>query len=544
MPGTWNFRAMPRRLIACGARPVMSSPRKRTVPAVGENAPVMMLNSVVLPQPLGPMMQRSSPAPMDRFTPRSTWRPPNCLETPQTSRSGGVTERRRTPSPLALALRLDEAQVLEQYLPLVLRLGDDDVEIGVTVFRTQPHHPVAGLEPEAGHGVDDLLPVHRAGPLDALDEEAGQHVVGVHRVAHDGVFPEALLDLGHERLGLRLVQGADEVGDGDDGLGLVPRQAGDVVLAVAEPRELGFRLAARRHELLDEGDGVRPHHVEHQHLGTRLLDLAHRAGEVLHAERGVLLAHDPAAGLLGRLAHRLVHLARPHLVAAEHVEAVAVALLEERDERAHPLLRQPAVADDIAAAHAALVVGRVKERGLEALDGGSDGVAVGAGDGAEDGDDLVTLDQLAGALDRGLRIGLVVGDDQLEPPPAHPARLVGLLDRQACALHALLAEVLEAARQRLQHADLDRIGRTRAGGAAESQRSGAGGALRQGASGRGSRSSMTWAPQLPSRQCDVRLRNSRSWRTFRRCVSTTNRTGLPAWRPASMTFFWGGIRRS
>src|SRR5437773_135996 len=203
MPGTWNFRAMPRRLIACGARPVMSSPRKRTVPAVGENAPVMMLNSVVLPQPLGPMMQRSSPAPMDRFTPRSTWRPPNCLETPQTSRSGGVTERRRTPSPLALALRLDEAQVLEQYLPLVLRLGDDDVEIGVTVFRTQPHHPVAGLELEAGHGVDDLLPVRRAGPLDALDEEAGQHVVGVHRVAHDGVFPEALLDLGHERLGLR-----------------------------------------------------------------------------------------------------------------------------------------------------------------------------------------------------------------------------------------------------------------------------------------------------------------------------------------------------
>src|SRR2546422_2831848 len=39
-----------------------------------------------------------------------------------------------------------------------------------------------------------------------------------------------------------------------------------------------------------------------------------------HAERRVLLAHDPAAGLLRRPAHRLVHLAWPHVVAAEHIE--------------------------------------------------------------------------------------------------------------------------------------------------------------------------------------------------------------------------------
>src|SRR5437667_289853 len=320
----------------------MSSPRKRTVPALAGKAPVMMLNSVVLPQPVGPMMQRSSPAPTDRFTPRKTWSPPNRLVIPQTSRSGGVTERGRPPSPLALALRLDQAQILEEHLSLVLRLGDDDVEVGVAVFRAQPHHSVAGLELEA---------------------------------AHD---------------------------------------------------------------------------VEHQHLGTRLLDLAYGAGEVLHAERRVLLAHDPAAGLLRRPAHRLVHLAWPHVVAAEHIEGVAVGLLEERNKRAHPLLREPAVADDVAAAHAALVVGRVEQRRLEALDGGSDGVAVGARDGAEDRHDLVTLDQLAGALDRGLGIGLVVGDDQLEPSSAHAAGLVGFLDREPRALHALLAEVLEAARGRPQ----------------------------------------------------------------------------------------------
>src|SRR5438309_2814655 len=38
------------------------------------------LKSVVLPHPLGPMMQRSSPAPSDRVTPRKTRRPPKSLD--------------------------------------------------------------------------------------------------------------------------------------------------------------------------------------------------------------------------------------------------------------------------------------------------------------------------------------------------------------------------------------------------------------------------------------------------------------------------------
>src|SRR6266446_4816185 len=242
MPGTWNLRTMPSRLIACGGRWVISAPRHHTVPDVGEKAPVMTLKSVVLPHPLGPMMQRSSPAPIDRVTPRKTRRPPKSLVTSQTWRSGRVTGRRqtvrtrsaappsppwpggevggrrrpqltpgrrrglrRTPSRLALVGRLDQPQILQQRLLLVPRLGDDDVEIGVTVFRSQAHHPVAGLEREAGHRVDDLLLIHRTGAPDTLDEEAGQHVVCVHRIAHDGVVAKALPDLGHEGPGLRLV---------------------------------------------------------------------------------------------------------------------------------------------------------------------------------------------------------------------------------------------------------------------------------------------------------------------------------------------------
>src|SRR5438876_880813 len=250
MPGTWNLRTMPSRLIACGGRWVISSPRNHTVPEVGEKAPVMTLKSVVLPHPLGPMMQRSSPAPSDRVTPRKTRRPPKSLVTSRTWTSGRVTGRRqtvrrrsaatppsppgpggevrgcgrpwltpgrrrgvrRTPSRLALVGRLDQPQILQQRLLLAPRLGDDDVEIRVTVFLAQAHHPVAGLEREAGHRVDDLLFIHRAGPPDALDEEAGQHVVSVHRIAHDGAVAKALPDLGHEGPGLGLVERADKVG--------------------------------------------------------------------------------------------------------------------------------------------------------------------------------------------------------------------------------------------------------------------------------------------------------------------------------------------
>src|SRR6478735_629119 len=61
--GRWNFRPMPRRAIWCSFRLVRSSmsSKKKTWPVSGLVLPVTTSMSVVLPAPLGPMMQRSSP---------------------------------------------------------------------------------------------------------------------------------------------------------------------------------------------------------------------------------------------------------------------------------------------------------------------------------------------------------------------------------------------------------------------------------------------------------------------------------------------------
>src|SRR6266545_1158536 len=101
MPGTWNFRPTPRRLIRCGGRPVTSSPWTCTVPEVGGNIPVIVLNSVVLPQPFGPMMQRTS----------------------RTGRAASIVTpwRRAGPLPLALAAALDQPDVLQQDFLLAAR---------------------------------------------------------------------------------------------------------------------------------------------------------------------------------------------------------------------------------------------------------------------------------------------------------------------------------------------------------------------------------------------------------------------------------------
>jgi hypothetical protein len=59
---TWKVRAIPSAVRRCVGQRVTSLPNSSICPSVADRMPVMTLNSVVLPAPLGPMMAWRSPA--------------------------------------------------------------------------------------------------------------------------------------------------------------------------------------------------------------------------------------------------------------------------------------------------------------------------------------------------------------------------------------------------------------------------------------------------------------------------------------------------
>jgi hypothetical protein len=67
----WKERAMPRCATRCAGVPVILRLSKKMSPDVGANVPVSRLKSVVLPAPLGPMIECSVPASTPSVT-RST----------------------------------------------------------------------------------------------------------------------------------------------------------------------------------------------------------------------------------------------------------------------------------------------------------------------------------------------------------------------------------------------------------------------------------------------------------------------------------------
>src|SRR5437763_8535420 len=81
---------MPRRARLCGRTSVMSRPSNFTRPAVGACKPVMTLNSVVLPAPLGPMRPVTRPAAASRSIPARALTPPKRTSTASTRNSDRV----------------------------------------------------------------------------------------------------------------------------------------------------------------------------------------------------------------------------------------------------------------------------------------------------------------------------------------------------------------------------------------------------------------------------------------------------------------------
>src|SRR5205085_11711580 len=86
----WNVLPTPRRESSSGDIPVMSSPQNSTDPDVGLICPRMLLKSVVLPEPLGPITPTISPGPTDRLTPSTALTAPYCFFMSRTSRNGVI----------------------------------------------------------------------------------------------------------------------------------------------------------------------------------------------------------------------------------------------------------------------------------------------------------------------------------------------------------------------------------------------------------------------------------------------------------------------
>src|SRR6266436_890572 len=326
--------------------PVTSRSLKRTLPASGRRWPVMRLNSVVLPAPLGPMMALIDPRGTVKRTPLTAWKPSKLLRSP-------VTSSTRRPSPHSLpegherpgdAPGEDEEQHhqdgAEDERP-VLGVGDD-----LLVEPDQHGRPEGGAEerahaPEERHDQDlgGLGPVGEIGedtaiedaeepagqPREGAREHEGGQLVAAHvdpdelgslRVlpdggehaaeggAHDAAEEDKTRgheDEGHEVEVLSSAVAAEERQKGRHAVDPAEVRVGDLRHALLAPRDL-VPLEAYRPDDLGESEGQhgevdtrQPHAKKAEDEGEQAGDDA-RGGEG-EEKRYADLLHEDARGV-------------------------------------------------------------------------------------------------------------------------------------------------------------------------------------------------------------------------------------------------------
>src|ERR1051325_3047057 len=79
---------MPRRCMACGPAPVTGAPLKNISPCVGLSAPLIRLNKVLLPAPLGPMIDVIWPRIASKCNAFTAVNPPKRTERSRTATIG------------------------------------------------------------------------------------------------------------------------------------------------------------------------------------------------------------------------------------------------------------------------------------------------------------------------------------------------------------------------------------------------------------------------------------------------------------------------
>src|SRR6267142_7264437 len=160
---------MPRRQRRCGGCSVTSSALNTTRPESARRSPLIRLNSVVLPAPLGPRMPSVSPVATDSVTPSATLSAPKLLLMFSSARMTAIflgisRSCSRPPSPLAgeggergkragRGVRLHQLQFAGCGNRGKLRVADDDQFVFVLL----------ALDP---------LPEHQRGLADVLERTA------------------------------------------------------------------------------------------------------------------------------------------------------------------------------------------------------------------------------------------------------------------------------------------------------------------------------------------------------------------------------------
>src|SRR5688572_11751718 len=153
----WYVRLKPRRMRSWGGSSVMSSPKKRTRPAVGGKSPVTALNSVVLPAPLAPRMARRSPAATASETPSIARSAPKVRVTP--SRTSASSEASSDCGAIA-AIGLRTGGVVARADAHLVELGLRQVESLVDLLDAR-HHLVVERPVGRPRHLGDEVRTHR-----------------------------------------------------------------------------------------------------------------------------------------------------------------------------------------------------------------------------------------------------------------------------------------------------------------------------------------------------------------------------------------------
>ena len=193
---SWNVRPMPRRQTASAARPSMRRPAKVIVPPSGTKTPAIMLKSVVLPAPFGPMTPQISPAATSNVTASTAVRPRNRLVTASSGQQRGHRS----------ALR--QAEPPRQPGPDAAGQGDDDEQQAGAV-----EHLLGAGQIEAERGQRAVQRFGKAGEQEGADDRPEQRSEAADDRADDDL--DRARDV-EDLLGKQVVvvEGVEDAGEG------------------------------------------------------------------------------------------------------------------------------------------------------------------------------------------------------------------------------------------------------------------------------------------------------------------------------------------